>query len=76
MRRALREHAERLGILVLSGVYVTRLLVDHGTVFRCLRLRPGRRRALPRARRLRDPRDRRSHVHLAAYDLTSPREHR
>jgi succinate dehydrogenase / fumarate reductase flavoprotein subunit len=33
IRRALREHAERLGILVLSGVYVTRLLVDHGTVF-------------------------------------------
>ncbi|MFH9044278.1 FAD-binding protein [Streptomyces sp. NPDC017966] len=32
-RRALRERAKRLGVPVLSGVHVTRLLVDHGTVF-------------------------------------------
>ncbi|OKK05060.1 FAD-binding protein [Streptomyces sp. CB02400] len=33
VRRALREHARRLAIPVLSNVYVTRLLVDDGTVF-------------------------------------------
>ncbi|GCD99194.1 FAD-binding protein [Embleya hyalina] len=33
VRRALREHAKQLGVPVLSNVYVTRLLVDDGTVF-------------------------------------------
>ncbi|MFI6254261.1 FAD-binding protein [Streptomyces sp. NPDC051016] len=33
VRRALRERARRLGIPVLSSVYVTRLLVEDGTVF-------------------------------------------
>ncbi|MFJ9098015.1 FAD-binding protein [Streptomyces sp. NPDC102405] len=33
VQRALRDRAEQLAIPVLSGVYVTRLLVDDGTVF-------------------------------------------
>ncbi|KMS66647.1 succinate dehydrogenase [Streptomyces regensis] len=33
VRRALRERAEQLAVPVLSNVYVTRLLVDDGTVF-------------------------------------------
>lgn len=33
LRRALRDRAQQLGIPVLSDVYVTRLLVDDGTVF-------------------------------------------
>ncbi|MFE3200115.1 FAD-binding protein [Embleya sp. NPDC059237] len=33
VRRALREHAKQLGVPILSSVYVTRLLVDDGTVF-------------------------------------------
>ncbi|MFE0450139.1 FAD-dependent oxidoreductase [Streptomyces sp. NPDC058914] len=33
VRRALRARAKELGIPVLTGVYVTRLLVDEGTVF-------------------------------------------
>ncbi|MFD8690006.1 FAD-binding protein [Streptomyces sp. NPDC059651] len=33
VRRALREHVRQLGVPVLTNMYVTRLLVDDGTVF-------------------------------------------